>query len=257
MGRLDGKVAILSGGGRGIGRATVEMMVAEGAKVTFTDINVENGQAVADSLGDNAMFIEQDVTDSASWPKVVAATKERFGLINVLVNNVGWVTLDDADIEHESDEGWRNIIAINMDSVFYACRTIVPEMREAGGGSIVNISSMAGKLGTPSMVAYGAAKAGVWEMTKSVALHGGRGEAKIRCNSIHPGLIQTPLGLGVLGTHKGGDPSETVARWVKGTPMGRPGEPEDIAYAVIFLASDESSYITGVDIPVDGGRQAG
>ena len=158
MGRLDGKVAILSGGGRGIGRATVEMMVAEGAKVTFTDINVENGQAVADSLGDNAMFIEQDVTDSASWPKVVAATKERFGLINVLVNNVGWVTLDDADIEHESDEGWRNIIAINMDSVFYACRTIVPEMREAGGGSIVNISSMAGKLGTPSMVAYGAAE---------------------------------------------------------------------------------------------------
>lgn len=251
MGRLEGKVAIVTGSASGIGRKTAELMIKEGAKVTLCDINQDAGKQAAAEFGENAGFLPLDVTDWDQWTNVVKQVVKIHGGLDILVNNAGGGDLKAGDIERETPEHFRFIVGLNLDSVFYGCKAAIPAMRDSGGGSIINTSSLAGLISMPSMVAYGAAKAGVWEMTKSVAIHCAHRNYNIRCNSIHPGLIDTPLGMGIIDNAR--DPEKAKERWIGSIPLKRPGEPQDIAQAMVFLASDESSFITGVALPVDGG----
>lgn len=255
MGRLDGKIALVTGGASGIGKCTAEMMIAEGAKVAISDINDKDGEAVAAALGDQAIYMHHDVTDPDSWSGALRTVVDRFGGFSILVNNVGWATMRDADIESETMDGYRKVMAINLDSVYYACRAAIPVMREHGGGSIVNVSSLAALLGTPTMMAYGAAKAGMCQMTKTVAIHCANRGDNIRCNSVHPALINTPLGVGTIEGATN-NPERAMKNFIRSIPVGRMGEPRDIAQAIVFLSSDESALITAAEFPVDGGMMA-
>ena len=247
MGKLSGKVAVITGASQGMGEAHAKAFVAEGANVILTDINAPAGQALAESLGGKAVFIEHDVASAAGWDNVVALGEARFGPITVLVNNagiIGPVSLA-ADL---SEADFARVCAVNQTGVFLGMRAVLPSMLSSGGGSIVNISSIAGMVaihGTPNL-AYAGSKFAVRGMTKQVAVEYGR--HNIRANSVHPGYIKTPMMVAATGEDGGGAASAI--------PLGRFAEADEISPLVVFLASDDSAFITGMEHVIDGGMTA-
>jgi len=249
-GRVEGKVAIVTGGASGIGEATVRLLAAEGASVVAADVDRPRGEALAKQLG-NVVFAEHDVCDESRWVRLLADTESRFGKLDVLVNNAGIIAV--ANVEETTLEQWRRIHAVNAEGVFLGCKHAIPAMRRAGGGSIVNVSSLAALRGTPIYAAYSASKGAVRSLTKTVALHcRQRGDA-IRCNSIHPGGVETPLMRWAVKQSSGVDldADQTAAVGIRrGLDLMRP---EEIAALILYLASDESRYVNGEEIAIDGG----
>ena len=255
MARLKDKIAIVTGGGNGIGRAICRRFVQEGAIVTVADISVEQGQAVAEELGDAARFVRLDVRDESNWQMLIDDTVEREGRLDILVNNAGILaTTQHQSIDDIGLDEWRAVQAVNAEGVFLGCRAAVKAMK-AAGGAIVNLSSIAGLIATPQFVAYGASKGAVRQFTKSVAVDCARKGYRIRCNSVHPGFIATEMGRGSM-LMDGGDAEARYKARVHLTPLGVPGQPEDIANGVVFLASDEARHVTGAELVIDGGMTA-
>ena len=239
-GRVAGKVAIVSGGSRGMGASHVRTLVAEGAKAVIADVLDAEGQALASELGDSAIFVHLDVTDPEQWAAVVERAVDTFGTVDILVNNAG--IANGSAIESYQTDAWQKILDINLSGVFYGMRAVVPVMRKQKSGSIVNVSSVEGLRGSQGLHGYVASKFGVRGITKSVALEvGGDG---IRVNSIHPGLIETPMTTNI--------PAESLQ-----IALGRAAQPAEVSKLVLFLASDESSYSTGAEFVIDGGLVAG
>lgn len=252
MGRLDGRVALISGGARGLGLAMAAAFVAEGARVVLGDLLDDEAAAAAHSLGDAASWVHLDVTSEADWDTAVAVTVARFGHLDVLVNNAG--TAEGAPLWETSLESYRRVIDVNQVGVFLGMRAAVAPMTDAGRGSIINISSMDGLVGVPRIISYVASKWAVRGMTKTAAME--LAPRNIRVNSIHPGNVHT-----LLASAPGQDRApvremiETATR--RHAPMGRVGEAEEIAKMAMFLASDDSSYSTGSEFVADGGFTAG
>ena len=247
MGRLADKVAIITGASQGMGASHARAFVAQGAKVILGDINVEDGARLAAQLGPNALFVKQDVAKKDDWTRIVAQGCERFGPVNVLVNNAGIIGAIAATIDLAEQEYLR-ICAINQTGVFLGMQAVLPGMIRAGGGSIVNISSVAGMVaiyGSPNL-AYVASKFAVRGMTKHVAVE--YGERNIRANSVHPGYIKTPMMVAAT--------DENGGEALKQIPLRRMAEAAEVSNLVIFLASDESSFITGTEHVIDGGMTA-
>jgi NAD(P)-dependent dehydrogenase (short-subunit alcohol dehydrogenase family) len=245
--RLEGKVAIISGAASGMGAATARMFAREGAKVVIADRMEHEGQQVAAAIGSAARFGSLDVTDEANWAEVVAATTGHFGKLDILVNNAGISGSADQDLY--STDAWHRIMAVNATGVFLGIKHAIPAMIANGRGSIVNLSSIAGIIGSEGIhMAYNASKAAVRLMTKTVAVQ--HATDNIRANSIHPGIMPAMRTSG-----RTADPAVRAKR-MQVIPMRRPGEVDEVAYAILFLASDESSYITGSEIHVDGGAIA-
>ncbi|WP_367103246.1 glucose 1-dehydrogenase [uncultured Psychrobacter sp.] len=243
MARLQDKVIIITGAAQGMGETHARLCIEEGAKVVLTDINSEKGDALAKELGDNALFVKQDVTSEQDWDKVVKQTKDTFGRIDVLVNNAGITT--HKSILDTSVEDYRKILEINQVSVFLGMKAVIPIMKAAKQGSIINVSSINGLVG--GAIGYTDSKFAVRGMTKAAALecapHG------IRVNSIHPGVIATPM-------ITQGDTKDAVDAFAKTIPMKRVAEAKEVSGMVLFLASDDSSYSTGSEFVVDGGLTA-
>lgn len=240
MGRLEGEVALVSGGARGIGEALVRGLVEEGARVAFGDILDDEGKALAEELGESVLYLHLDVTEDGHWQEAVAAAEKEYGPVGLLVNNAGIV--DFADIDQTSPEDFRRVVDINLTGTFLGMRNAVPSMRRAGGGVIVNISSTAGMMGYAGIGAYAASKWGVRGLTKSAALE--LGKDGIRVVSVHPGPIRTPMTAGM-------DEEFAAAQ-----PIPRFGEPDEVARMVLFLAAD-ATYSTGSEFLVDGGAVLG
>ena len=250
MGRLDGKVALISGGARGQGAAEARLFAWEGAKVVFGDVLDDEGKKVeaeiAESGGD-ALYVHLDVTSEADWRAAVETAVSRYGKLDLLVNNAGIVLRK--GIEDTTEEEWDRVMAVNSKGVFLGTKHAIPAMRRAGGGSIVNISSTAGLVGSGlGLAAYSATKGSVRLFTKSTAIQHARDN--IRCNSVHPGPIDTPMLREAWD-----DPTRREER-IGRVPLGRIGTTEDIAYGVLFLASDEASFMTGSELVIDGGSTA-
>ena len=252
MGRLDGKVALISGGARGQGEAEVRLFAAEGAKVVFGDVLHDLGEAVAADLGPDVHYIPLDVTDPGAWQKAVDETITRYGPPNVLVNNAGILVFGVSLMDMSIDD-YMKVINVNQVGVFLGMKYTAPAMIEAGGGSIVNISSTNGISGYSGTVAYTASKFAVRGMTKDAALE--LGKHSIRVNSIHPGGVDTPMtSQETLG---GTITEEDQAAVYAMLPLGRAAQPVEIAHLALYLASDESSYSTGAEFVADGGMLAG
>ncbi len=252
MGRVENKIALVTGAGSGLGRAISMMLAKEGARVTVTDINEESARETAELIGGQALALHQDVTDETRWQSVLAETTEHFGGLNILVNNAG--IGDGSDVESTDFETWKRVHAIDLDSVFLGCKYAIRHMEETDGlGSIVNISSIAGIIAGHNMASYNSAKAGVRHLSKSVALHCARKKNGIRCNSVHPTFVKTPILERMFARHGAKDGEAKLARQV---PIGHIGEPDDIAYGVLYLASDESRFMTGAELVLDGGISA-
>ncbi|WP_408899785.1 SDR family NAD(P)-dependent oxidoreductase (plasmid) [Nocardioides sp. R1-1] len=247
MGKLDGKVAVVTGAAQGMGEAHARRLVAEGARVVLTDVNVERGEAIAAELGSNAVFMRHDVASLTEWTAVVGRTEEAFGSITVLVNNAGIIG-PITDTVSMSEDDYLAVIAVNQNSQFYGMKAVIPSMIAAGGGSIVNISSTAGMkvaIGSPNL-AYVGSKYASRGMTKFVAVE--YGPKGIRVNSIHPGFIMTPM-MAAATDETGGGIADVV-------PLRRIGDPDEVSRLVTFLASDESSYISGMEHVIDGALTA-
>jgi NAD(P)-dependent dehydrogenase (short-subunit alcohol dehydrogenase family) len=250
MGRLDGKVGLISGGARGQGATHAKLFAREGAKVVIGDVRDEAGQKVEAEIrgvGGEVTYVHLDVTDEGQWRTAVETAVQRYGKLDVLVNNAG--ILLRRSIEEMTGEEWDRIMAVNLKGVFLGTKAAIPAMRRAGGGSIVNISSTAGLVGSPGeTAAYIATKGGVRLFTKATAIQ--HAKDHIRCNSVHPGPIATDMISDTLNN------PELWAQRLRRLPMGRAGTPEDVAYGVLYLASDESSYVTGSELVIDGGTTA-
>ncbi len=249
--RLAGKVALITGGARGLGAEEGRLFAREGAKVVLGDVLedlVRQVEAEINEAGGEALFLSMDVTREADWVRVVQSTVEHFGRLDILVNNAG-ITRDGKSAEETTVEWWDRMMDVNAKGVFLGIKHAVPEMRKAGGGSIVNISSIMGLVGSYGNTSYDASKGAVRLLTKSTAIR--YGPEGIRINSVHPGFTDTP------GTAHGfGTDQERRAALVRATPLGRIGKPEDIANGVLFLASDESGFMTGSELVIDGGYTA-
>ncbi|GAA0979354.1 glucose 1-dehydrogenase [Nocardiopsis tropica] len=248
MGRLDNKVALITGAAVGMGAEHARVFIAEGAKVIITDLNEKDGSELANELGENALYVHHDVSDPASWAAAVATGTQAFGPITVLVNNAG-LSGPSAVTAELDPEAYNLVVAVDQTGVFLGMRAVLPGMVDAGGGSIVNISSaaaMAHLPGTPN-VAYTGAKAAVRGMTKATAIE--YGPHNVRVNSVHPGAILTPMAKNLNDTKE----LEALAQTL---PIRRFADPREVSYTVLFLASDEASYMTGSELVVDGGRLA-
>ncbi|KAA9111366.1 SDR family NAD(P)-dependent oxidoreductase [Microbacterium rhizomatis] len=240
MSDLGGRVCLVTGGARGIGEAYVRALHEAGARVVVADLLDEEGSALAAELGERATFVHLDVTDEGQWEAAVAASLRAFGAIDVLVNNAGIANA--APIEHFTTAKWDAVIAVNLTGTFFGCRAVVPAMKAQGHGSIINISSVEGMRGSPGLHGYTAAKFGVRGLTQSLAVE--LGPFGIRANSVHPGFIRTQMTTRI-------DPAHLEI------PLGRPGEPADVAGTVVFLASDASAFTSGAEFVVDGGMISG
>lgn len=246
MGRLDNKVAIITGAAGGMGKADALMFVQEGAKVAITDLQedkIKDVVAEIEALGGEAIGFKHNVASEEDWVRVVDETVQKFGKIDILVNNAG--VSNATPFMDLTVEGWEKTMSINVTSIFLGQKYVIPHMIEAGGGSIVNISSIAGLTGGSGAGPYTASKGAVRMLTKATAVDFAK--HNIRCNSVHPGYIETPMTVDLFK-------DEQMMQWFQSqTPLPRLGKAEDIARGVLFLASDESSYITGVELPIDGG----
>ncbi|WP_342363260.1 glucose 1-dehydrogenase [Terrarubrum flagellatum] len=257
MGRVAGKAAIVTGAGQGMGEASARLLAREGARVVVADLNEATGEKVAASIresGGDAIFARLDVVDENGWRHVIGETKRAFGGLHVVVNNAG-VAFPAGSVEALSLDEWRQMLSINLESVFLGVKYGIELMRETGdGGSIINFSSILGLVANPAQAAYGASKGGVRLLTKSAALHCAQAGYRIRVNSIHPGYIWTPMLEETL--RRRGD-FEEHKRIVEGkTPLGHCGEADDVAYGVLYLASNESRFVTGTELVIDGGYTA-
>lgn len=249
MNRLEGKTVLITGAASGLGAAAARRLHREGAFVVVTDRNSADGAAVAGELGERGLFRELDVTREDQWISVIDGVMALRGRLDVLVNNAGigiTGTIEDATIED-----FRRSHAVNVEGVFFGCKHAVRVMKARREGSIINLSSMAALVGAPNLCTYAATKGAVRSLTKSVALHCGQHGYGIRCNSIHPIFIETPMMHGMLEGSK--DPEKLRRGLVKSIPLGRIGEPEDVAAAVAYLASEDARFLTGIELPIDGG----
>lgn len=255
MDRVADKVALVTGAAQGLGAAIASMLANEGAQVVLTDINRDGARRQAHDINsqhpDRAIAIDHDVTNADDWSRVVKDTKDTFESLNILVNNAGIGSI--GSIEEESFENWRHVHAVDLDSVFLGCKASIPLISQSGGGSIINISSISGIIAGHNLAAYNSAKAAVRHLSKSVALHCARKGNNIRCNSVHPVFVDTPI---LDGMARNGDREATVRKLGRQIPLGRIAVPDDVAYAVLYLASDESQFVTGSELKVDGGISA-
>lgn len=247
MGRLSGKVVIITGAAQGMGEATARLFASEGAKLMLGDVNVDKGEAVAADIGENAHFQKLDVSSDENWADFVASAHAKFGTVDVLVNNAGLVHF--TPIEALDPNDFNRILGVNTLGPILGTKHVAPIMKANGGGSIVNISSVDGLRGANGLTCYTASKWALRGITKCHAYE--LGTAGIRVNSVHPGGVDTPMG------NAAGRPKEEVNQVFKRLPLGRIGDPTEIANASLFLASDEASYVTGAEIAVDGGWTAG
>ncbi len=252
MGRVEGKVALISGGASGIGRAAARLLAAEGARVAIADIDEAGGRKVSEAIGAAAIFLALDVTREEQWIAAVERTLAAFGKLDVLVNSAGVVLMK--NIEETTLEEWRRVQAVNLEGTYLGCKYVLGAMRKSGGGSIVNLSSASGLIGGHNLAAYCATKGGVRLLSKSVALHCARRGDNIRCNSVHPTFVDTPMLEGLLPA--GRDRQGFAERLSRQVPLGRLGRPEEIAAGILYLASDESSFMTGAEFVIDGGITA-
>ena len=254
-GRVKGKVALVTGGASGLGKSTAELLVAEGARVAVTDIDEAAGRAVVDHINESnaasAIFLRHDVTDEDQWKSALRDVTESFGGLHILVNNAG-ISLT-RNVEELELEEWRRVHAVDLDSVFLGCKHAIKDIAVSGGGSIVNISSIAGIIAGHNMAAYNSAKAAVRHLSKSVALHCARKGYNIRCNSVHPAFVDTPI-LDEYRERFGAE--EALRKLGRQVPMGRVGLPVEVAYGILYLASDESTFTTGSELIIDGGISA-
>lgn len=251
IGRVAGKVALVTGAASGLGRAIALTLAREGARLVVSDIDLPGVEAVAAEIGEGAIAMAHDVTDAGQWQSVLERIEADCGTLDILVNNAGIGTM--GNIEETTFEDWRLVHNIDLDSVFLGCKLALPLMRATGAGSIINISSIAGIIANRNMAGYNSAKAAVRHLTKSVALHCARSGEGVRCNSVHPAFIDTPI----LDPLAGGMPrEELLAKLGRQIPLGYVGKPDDVANTVLFLASDESTFITGTEICIDGGLSA-
>ena len=255
MGRLDGKIALVTGAGSGLGYAISVLLAREGAHVAVTDIDPDAAAATAQAINaarpGAAMAARHDVTDEADWQAVLAKSVAKFGGLNILVNNAGISA--GSNVEDTDFETWKRVHAVDLDGVFLGCKHAIRHIHAAGGGAIVNISSISGIIAGHNTASYSSAKAGVRLLSKSVALHCAKRGYDIRCNSVHPAYIKTPI-LDPLVRRLGAE--EAYAKLGRQIPLGRIGEPDDVAYGVLYLASDESRFVTGIELIIDGGISA-
>ena len=255
MGRVQGKLALVTGAAQGLGAAIAESLVSEGARVLLTDINEagvrECAAAINAQYPDTAFSLEHDVASESSWVDAVAAARRELNGLNILVNNAGIGSI--ASVEEESLETWRHVHAVDLDGVFLGCKHALPLIAESGGGSIINISSISGIVASHNFAAYNSAKAAVRHLSKSVALHCAQTNNGVRCNSVHPAFIDTAILDGFSGSAGRDKIIDKLSRQI---PLGRIGEAEDVAYAVLYLASDESKFVTGTELILDGGISA-
>ncbi|MGB3739870.1 MAG: SDR family oxidoreductase [Pontixanthobacter sp.] len=257
-GRVQGKMALITGAAQGLGRAHATMLAREGARVLCTDVNGVGAQdtaaAICNAFGaDSAYGIAHDVTVPEDWDKAIDMAREQLGGLNVLVNNAGIGVA--GNIESCDFADWQRCFSVNVDSIFHGCQKALPLMRDHAPGSIVNISSIAGLIASDTMPAYNASKAAVWMLSKSIALHCAKKNMKIRCNSIHPTFVDTPI-LDGTAEHAGIEKQVLLDKLARQIPLKFVGEPDDIANAVLYLASDESRFMTGAEIKLDGGISA-
>ena len=250
-GRLAGKAALITGGASGIGLAAARRFVAEGARVAITDRNAELGSQAARSLEPDAFFVRHDVTSESDWKAAMHESVSRLGGVDVVLNSAGIFRF--GTVEDTTLEAWRQTIAVNLDGTFLGCREAVRAMRERGG-SIINMSSVSGLVGDPDNAAYDASKGGVRLLTKSVALYCAKQGYPIRCNSVHPGGIDTPMVRSYFAARP--DPEAERSEWLRHAPIGRLGRAEEIASLILYLASDEASFVTGAEFTIDGGSTA-
>ena len=259
MARVTDKVALITGGAGGLGSATARRLAGEGAMVVLADLADDAGTAIAKEIDGD--YVRLDVTSEAGWEAAVRSVDGKHGRIDILVNGAG-IEGDfvNGSPETTSLEQWRKVLSVNLDGVFLGCKHVLPVMKRARQGSIVNISSIVSYMSTPSTLAYGASKAGVQQLTKSVAITGCRDGMKIRCNSVHPGVMQTRM-IDSIMTQIGQALNISREQAEEGAlsqvPFGHVGEPDDVAYLILYLASDESKYVTGSEFMVDGGWHLG
>ena len=247
MARLQNKVAIITGGSKGLGEANARLFAKEGATVIITDIDEKNGHKVAKDIGPSAEFHKQDVRDEEGWKSLIAQVLKDHGKLDILVNNAGVV--EAGTIENQKTEDYRFVMAVSADGTFFGSKYAIEAMKETGGGSIINMASIASIQGAPNVLAYSAAKGAVEAMTRTIAAHCAVNKYNIRCNSIHPSAIMTPMVQGIREKiSKANIPNAKESKVVEGNKIG---DPIDIANTVLFLASDESRFINGAQIRVD------
>ena len=246
MQRVEGKVCIITGAASGIGREDALLLAREGAKVVLTDLNEEAGRQAAAEIGANALFIRHNIASESDWQHVVKTTVEHFGRLDVLVNNAAILAL--GSIEDTTLELWQKVQKINGDGYFLGCKYAIQAMKETGGGSIINMSSVAALGAMPMFCAYSASKGAVAAMTRSIALHCKQQGYRIRCNSVHPDGVNTPMTQALAGGQA--IPQEALDQ----DPMNRMAAPRDIANVVLFLAADESRFVNGAEIRVDNAQ---
>jgi NAD(P)-dependent dehydrogenase (short-subunit alcohol dehydrogenase family) len=254
LSNFSGKVAIITGGAGGLGGATARLLASRGAHVVVTDLTEATGEALAKEIG--GTFVRHDVANPGQWDLVVSTALKQTGNIDILINAAG--------VEGDFNKGglatdlaeWRSVMSVNLDGTFLGCRAVMPSMLAAGKGAIVNFSSIVAFMGTPTALAYGASKAGVEQLSRSLALMGAQDGKKVRCNAIHPGVIRTRMTDNIFASFaaaQGITAAEAEAGLCASIPLGARGEPQDVAHTVAFLVSDEARYITGASIRVDGG----
>lgn len=254
--RVAGKKALVTGAAQGLGAASARMLARHGAQVLLSDVNLAEAEAVAESINQEygsgvASALYHDVTDAAQWTEAIDQARHRMKGLSVLVNNAGLATL--GTIEDLDLDTWRRTMQVNADSVFLGCKAALGLLRDNQPASIVNMCSVSGLIASPNLPAYNASKAALWLLTKSIALLTARKGWDVRCNSIHPTFIRTPILEAFRGNR---DEAEMHERLARSVPLGRLGEPDDVAYAVLYLASDESRFVTASELKVDGGISA-